>query len=151
VRVSVGWRNFQDTRDGALVAGISIPLPVWDQNQGDVLAARESLAKTEAERAVNRNALLSVAGRAYDAANGAIRELNLLRKSVLPNARRASESMEEGYGVGRFTLLEVLDVQAAATEAALREEEALRTYHAAVATIEGLVGRPFSLAEGRRR
>jgi cobalt-zinc-cadmium efflux system outer membrane protein len=151
VRLSVGWRNFQDTRDGALVAGISIPIPVWDQNQGDILAARESAAKTDAERAINRNMLLSIAGRAYDAANGALQELQLLRNAVLPNARRASESIEEGYAGGRFTLLELLDVQSAAAEAALREQEALRSYHIAVATIEGLVGRPFSLAEGTRR
>jgi cobalt-zinc-cadmium efflux system outer membrane protein len=151
VRASVGWRNFQESRDGALVVGISIPLPVWDRNQGDILAARESADKVQAERAVNKTALISVAGRAYDAANGALQEIKLLRTSVLPNARRASEAIQDGYAQGRFTLLELLDVQATASEAALREQEALRTFHIAVATIEGLVGRPFSLAEGTRR
>ncbi len=151
VRASAGWRNFRDTGDNAAVFGLSIAIPLWDQNRGDILAARESLDKVQAERAINKAALVSVAGRAYDAAMGALQELNLLRTSVLPNARRAAQAMEDGYAQGRFTLLELLDVQATVTEASLREQEALRAFHIAVATIEGLVGRPFKLAGGSRR
>lgn len=151
VRASVGWRRFRESNDNAMVFGLSMTLPIWDQNQGDILAARESLDKVQAERAINKNVLLSVAGRAYDTATSAVQEVELLRGTVLPNARRAAQGLEEGYGQGRYTLLELLDVQAALTEAALREQEALRSFHTAVATIEGLVGRPFALAQGERR
>ncbi|MCK9908179.1 TolC family protein [Microbacteriaceae bacterium K1510] len=151
VRASVGWRRFRETSDNAMVVGLSMTLPIWDQNQGDILAARQSRDKVEAERAINKLALLSIAGRAYDTATGAVQEIELLRTTVLPNARSAAQGLEEGYGQGRYTLLELLDVQAALTEAALREQDALRSFHIAVATIEGLVGRPFALARGERR
>lgn len=151
VRASVGWRRFRETSDNAMVVGLSMTLPIWDQNQGDILAARQSRDKVEAERAINKLTLLSIAGRAYDTATGAVQEIELLRNTVLPNARSAAQSLEEGYGQGRYTLLELLDVQAALTEAALREQDALRSFHIAVATIEGLVGRPFTLARGERR
>ncbi|MEW6449118.1 MAG: divalent metal ion exporter subunit IhpA [Pseudomonadota bacterium] len=150
VRVGVGWRHFRETGDNAMTAGIAMSIPLWDQNQGNILAARESLDKVQAERAINKAALISIAGRSYDVLTGALAEINLLRTSVLPAARRAADAIQDGYTQGRFSLLEVLDVQAALTESLLREQEALQTFHTAVTTIEGLIGRPFAFAERRR-
>lgn len=151
VKVGVGWRHFKETGANAMTFGLSMSLPLWDQNQGDVLAARESLEKVKADRAINKATLISVAGRSYDALNGAIEEIALLRRSVLPDARKASEAIEEGYAQGRFTLLELLDVQSTISEAALREQEALLRYHTAITTIEGLVGNPLTLAHEKTR
>jgi outer membrane protein, heavy metal efflux system len=78
--------------------------------------------------------------------NGSLAELKLLRTSVIPNARGALETIQSGYLQGRFTLLDLLDVRGSVLQALLREQEALQNFHIAVATIEGLVGSPFSLA-----
>ena len=72
---------FEDKNDNAVRLGLSVPLPVFDQNAGNIIAAEEALAKTGAERAINKLVLISVAGRAYDAVNGALAELKLLRTS----------------------------------------------------------------------
>src|SRR6266436_581446 len=151
VRLSAGWRHFQDTKDNAVRLGVSIPLPIFDQNTGNIIAAQETLAKTDAERAINKLVLISIAGRAYDALNGALAELKLLRASVIPNARSASETIQNGYLQGRFTLLELLDVRGSVLQALLREQEALQNFHIAIATIEGLVGNPFSLTRESSR
>lgn len=145
VRVAAGWRHYNATSDNAVRLGVSIALPVWDQNQGDILAADEALQKTQADRDVNKAALIAVAGRSYDAINGALAEISLLRGSIIPNARKAAEGIEDAYAQGRFSLLDVLDAQTAVAQAALREQEALQSFHTAVTTIEGLVGRPFML------
>jgi cobalt-zinc-cadmium efflux system outer membrane protein len=146
VTLSAGWRHFNETNDNAVRLTLSLPIPVFDQNQGNVLSAQENLAKTRAEREANRNTLIVIAGRAYDSLQGSLRELAVLREVAIPKAQQASEAISEGYAQGRFTLLEVLDVQASLAQARLREQEALQNFHIAVATIEGLVGRPFSLA-----
>jgi cobalt-zinc-cadmium efflux system outer membrane protein len=146
VELSAGGQPFQSTNDNAVRLGVSVPLPVFDQNAGNIIAAEDALAKTGAERAINKLVLISVAGRAYDAVNGALAELKLLRTSVIPNARNALETIQSGYLQGRFTLLELLDVRGSVLQALLREQEALQNFHIAVATIEGLVGTPFSLA-----
>lgn len=151
VRIAAGWRHYQDTNDNAVRLGVSIPLPIFDQNTGNIIAAQESLAKTNAERAINKLVLISIAGRAYDALNGALAELKLLRSSVIPNARTASETIFSGYTQGRFTLLELLDVRGSLLQALLREQEALQNFHVAIATIEGLVGNPFSLTRESSR
>ncbi|HBF52543.1 MAG TPA: divalent cation transporter, partial [Afipia sp.] len=66
-------------------------------------------------------------------------------------ARSAAETILSGYSQGRFTLLELLDVRGSLLQALLREQEALQNFHIAVATIEGLVGNPFSLTHQSSR
>jgi len=151
VRISAGWRHFNETHDDAARLSVSMPIPLFDQNQGNILAAQESLAKTEAERQANRRTLIVVAGRAYDSLQGALRELAVLRETAIPKAQDAADAIAQGYGQGRFTLLEVLDAQASVAQARLREQDALQTFHVAVAVIEGLVGRPFTLARESTR
>jgi cobalt-zinc-cadmium efflux system outer membrane protein len=151
VRLSAGWRHFNDTGDDAVRLGISIPIPVFDQNQGNIISAEQSLEKTRAEREANRAALIVLAGRAYDSLQGALRELAILRDSTIPKSRQAADAIFEGYGQGRFSLLEVLDAQASVAQARLREQEAQQNFHIAVATIEGLVGNPFALARESAR
>lgn len=151
VRVGAGWRHFNETRDDAVRLDFSIPIPVFDQNQGNILSAQESLAKAGAERAANKATLVLVAGRAYDSLQASLRELALLRDSTLPKARQAAAAISDGYGQGRFSLLEVLDAEATLTQAQLREQEALQNFHIAIATIEGLVGNPFALARETTR
>ncbi|MGM5026916.1 divalent metal ion exporter subunit IhpA [Tardiphaga sp. 862_B3_N4_1] len=151
VTVSAGWRRFSETGDNAVRLSLSVPIPVFDQNQGNILSAQESLAKTAAERQGNRNMLIVVAGRAYDSLQGSLRELAILRETAIPKSRDAADAISEGYGQGRYSLLEVLDAQASVAQARLREQEAQQNFHVAVATIEGLVGNPFALARGSAR
>ena len=151
VRVAAGWRHFNETNDDAVRLTFSVPIPVFDQNQGNILSAQETLAKTRAEHDATRNTLIVVAGRAYDSLQASLRELAILRETAIPKAQAATDEILQGYGAGRFTLLEVLDAQASLAQARLREQEAQQNFHVAVATIEGLVGNPFVLArEGAR-
>jgi len=142
---SVAWRHHNRTDDDAVRLGISIPLPIFDSNKGGIVEAKEALAKVDAERAASRAALVLTLGRAYETISGSAREIDILRTAAIPNARKAAEAIESGYSQGRFTLLELLDVQNTSTQAALRELEALMNFHTSVATIEGLTGMPLGL------
>jgi len=124
---------------------------VWDQNLGSISAAQEERAKVEADRAASRAALILTLAKAYDTLTGALRELEVLQSSAIPNAQRAAEGIESGYSQGRFSLLEVLDVQGSVAQAALRELEALASFHTSVASIEGLTGVRVNLTRERGR
>ena len=151
LKVGVAWRHFRDTNDDAVRLGISIPIPVWDQNLGGITGAQAARAKVEAEQAASKAALILTLAKAYDAVSGAAREIEVLRTSAIPNAKTAVDAIESGYSQGRFTLLEVLDAQSTAAQAALRELEALASFHTSVATIEGLTGVRLSLTRERGR
>jgi len=155
VKLDVAWKQIRDPaelgvrKNQTLRLGASIPIPVWDQNLGNVSAAQEERAKVEAERDANRAALILTLAKAYDTQSGALREIEVLRNSALPNAQRAFETMENGYSQGRFTLLEVLDAQNTSAQVAQRELEVLITFHTSIATIQGLTG--ISLRTMRER
>ncbi len=149
ITASVGWRHYGQTSDNALRLGASLPIPVLDRNRGGIREAQEAAQKTEAERAVNRLALIAVVGKAHDSADGALQQVDLLRRAVLPGARAALATIETGYGQGRFTLLEILDAYRTVAEAELLEHEAMASFHTSVATIEGLIGSPVRLARAR--
>ena len=61
-RLGVGWRHERETGDNTVRVGMSIALPVWDQNRGNILAAEQNLEKAGAEQAVNRALLISDRG-----------------------------------------------------------------------------------------
>jgi cobalt-zinc-cadmium efflux system outer membrane protein len=149
VTASVAWRYYAQTSDNALRLGASMPIPVLDRNRGGIREAQEAAQKTDAERAQNRLTLIAVVGKAHDSANGALQQVDLLRRTVLPAARSALTTIEAGYGQGRFTLLEILDAYRTVADAELMEHEAMASFHTAIATIEGLIGSPVSLARAR--
>ena len=148
VTASVGWRYYGQTSDNALRLGVSLPIPVLDRNRGGIREAQEAAQKTDAERAINRLTLIAVVGKAHDSANGALQEIDLLRRTCC-RRRAALATIEAGYAQGRFTLLEILDAHRSVADAELMEHEALATFHTAVATIEGLTGSPWSSWRGR--
>ncbi len=55
--ISGGYRHISEKDDNAFVVGLSIPLPVFDRNQGSILEARRRILKGEEEK---RNAEAAV-------------------------------------------------------------------------------------------
>lgn len=149
VTASVGWRYYSESGESAIRLGVSMPIPVLDRNRGAIREAQENSQKVHAERSVNRLALIAVVAKAHDTALSQLQQLDLLRKTVLPNARQALTTIETGYSQGRFTVLEILDAYRTVADAELMEHDALTGFHTAVATIEGLTASPINLSRAR--
>ncbi|WP_432823495.1 TolC family protein [Trichloromonas sp.] len=143
LEVGVGIRYFNDSEDNALVAGLSIPLPLFDRNQGAVAAAR---SRADQVRAEQRNATLQARAAlttAWQQMNAAHEEAEALRDQVLPAAEEALAAAEYGYRAGKFPLLDVLDAQRTLIEMRQGHLAALAGFHQAVAELERLLGRPL--------
>ncbi|MBN9086406.1 MAG: TolC family protein [Reyranella sp.] len=151
VTASVGWRRYGDTPENALRLGISMPIPVLDQNRGGIREAQELAQRTEAEREINRLTLIVTVGKAYDTAASALQQIDLLRRTVLPATRSTLSTIETGYEQGRFTVLEILDAYQRVADAELMEHDALNMLHTSLATIEGLTGSAAVPAQMRTR
>ena len=111
--VGLGVRHVQGTGDQALVAGFSMPLPIRDQNQGNVAAAR---AEVTAARARLEGALAIAGVRLSNAQAGlasANTRLAALELAAIPEAQDALRLAELAYRAGKIPLLELLDAQAA--------------------------------------
>lgn len=115
--VGLGVRHVRDTGDVGLVAGVSLPLQVFDRNRGNIEAAQALLAAAEARRA---NVLATTTARARNAianVEAAQRRVAALDKAAVPEAAEALRLTQLSYRQGRATLLELLDAQNAFTSA----------------------------------
>jgi len=138
VTVQAGIRRFEDSGNRALIVGASMPIPVWDRNQGGVAASRADLTGAETVRM----AALSEAvrkGRDAEAALAAAQaRLDAAERLSVPQAREALDLASQGYDAGKFSLLDVMDARAALNAAQTEQVEArlaLAKAHAARARL----------------
>lgn len=143
VTLSAGYRQFSELRTTAYVIGASIPLPVFDRNTGAVREAESRVAKGYEERRAAGARISTALAEAYRVLAGAHDELTELRTTVLPGSRQAFDAVSEGYRMGKFGFLDVLDAQRTLIAANAQYLRALSDYHKAVADVERLTGAPL--------
>ncbi|HOE96592.1 MAG TPA: TolC family protein [Candidatus Sumerlaeota bacterium] len=140
----VGARYFNETENHALILGFSIPLPLFDRNQGQIAAARHRLEQAEAEQAAARRRLREQLIELHGRAAGARDEAERLRTVVLPDAQAVYESLLEGFWLGEYDLINVLDAQQRVFELRGRYLDQLTEFQQAAAELEGLIGAPLA-------
>jgi cobalt-zinc-cadmium efflux system outer membrane protein len=141
VTIAAGVRSFRESDDSAFVAGISIPLPLFDRNQGGILEAQRLLSKAEREGAAAEAKAWSALAEAWQALSTAVLEIDALKATVLPGAQSAFDAASEGYRQGKFGYLDVLDSQRTLFEAKGQYISALTAYHKAAADLGRSIGR----------
>lgn len=144
-----GYREFTTLDGTALLFGASFALPLFDRNAGSVAEEQSRVAKgLEQRRAVEARIATGLA-EAYGALAGAYAEVSALRTTVLPGSRQTFEAVSEGYRLGRFSFLDVLDAQRTLIAASSQFVRARADYGKAVADVERLTGAPL-YGEGHR-
>jgi len=139
-----GLRRYNDTDDHAYVMGISLPIPLFDRNQGGVLESERGLEKAVEERRAAEVRVRAELWESYEALSAAHSEALLLRDVVLPAAERAFEAAGEGYKQGRVGYLEVLDAQRTYFEARVQYVGVLTSHRRTAADVERLIGGSLS-------
>ena len=147
VTASLGWRRLAGNDATALVAGLAAPLPLFDRNRGNVVAA--SARASAAEARFNGVRLQAESDwRASQAQAAAAHTRVSASQESEAAAAEAYRIARIGYESGRTPLVEVLNAQRALTEAHLRTVEAQVARVRAAATLARLAGRaPFGVTE----
>jgi outer membrane protein, heavy metal efflux system len=128
--------------DLTLVAGFSIPLPLWNRNQGKIAEAAADFAKTADERAAAEARAYAELNEAYQTLARAAEDVRILRETVLPGAKTAVDQITQGYAAGRFSQLDVLDAQRTYNETQTEYVRALSDFQKAQAQIDALTAGP---------
>lgn len=142
-RVSAGVRRVESTDDFGFVAGISIPLPLRDENPGTLREARERRAQIAPALASTRLEMRATLFGVYQEMLHARTALTLLREEIIPIAGETLAFVEQGYRDGRFSLLDLLDAQRSLIEQREQVVANAASFHLHVITIERLLGGPF--------
>ena len=140
ITVSAGIQRSNETQRNILLFGVSVPLPVFDRNQGNLLEALklEDKARDELQGATVR--LHSEVAQAQERLSTIAAEVQLLRQDVLSGAKSAYDAATIGFENGKFNFLEVLDAQRTYFTAKSQYLKALGEAHRAAADVDRLLG-----------
>jgi cobalt-zinc-cadmium efflux system outer membrane protein len=138
--LTAGYRRSNPEMYHAWIAGISIPLPFFDKRRGAIAEARIRLEKASAEkRSVERHLRASLAQARHDYEKAALESTSLL-KSALPAAAEVLTATAEGYRLGKFEYLSVIDAQRTHAELQRQYIEAIASGLKAAIEIERFAG-----------
>lgn len=126
--------------DTLVLFGASIPLPLFDRNQGAIREAEHLALRAAQERRSARVRAEAELSQIQQKLGSSYASIQTLRTKIVPEAEGIFRSVKEAYEQGRFGLLEVLDAQRKLIEARERYLDALTEYHARLADAERLIG-----------
>lgn len=140
IAVTLGTKHSDDLGGNRAVLGLSIPIMVFDRNQGNIQEALSRTDKARAELAALRIDLETSLTRAYEQLQAAQQTATSYREEILPGARSAFEAISKGFEYGKFNFHEVLDAQRALVQAQVQHLDALLLAHQAIADIKRILG-----------
>jgi cobalt-zinc-cadmium efflux system outer membrane protein len=138
--LNVGSKRSEELGRTQAVLGVSVPLPFFDRNQGNVLesARRVDKARDELDAATLR--LDTELSQAYEDFDVARQQALALNGDILPGAQSAYDAASTGFEYGKFGFLDVLDAQRTLLQAKSQYLNALADAHRAMAAISRILG-----------
>ena len=140
VTVSLGAQRDEELGLNQAIFGLSIPIPLFDRNQGNLLEALRRTDKARDELTTAEVRLGGELAQTHERLNAARQEVELLQKDILPGAQSAYDAATKGFELGKFNFLEVLDAQRTLFQAKSQYLRALSEAHRAAAGIERVLG-----------
>ena len=140
IKLGAGYRRMEDLDAEAALVSVSIPLPFFNRNQGNVKAARYQLNQAETQREGVFADVYRNLSQSYHQLNASYYEVQQLESEVIPGAEEAYEAAQIGYRQGKFDFLEVLDAQRTLFTSRTRYIESLAEFNKAIADVERLIG-----------
>ena len=138
-----GMKHVNESDDIAFIFGVWLPLPLFDRNQGAIREAEYNLAKAFEEQKSAEVAIHTALATAYGVLSSTATTVSSLKDEVLPSAQSVFDAVTEGYRIGKFDFLEMLDAQRTLFDVRGSYIDALAKYHKAVADMERLIGEPL--------
>lgn len=144
VTLGAGVQRYLGIDKTTAVLDMSIPIPIFNRNQGNELEARQRLNKAMDEQMSVELQLRTEFVRNYESLLAAQNEIKVLHDEILPGAQNAFEITNRGYQLGKFSFLEMLDAQRAFFQNRILYVRALANYQRLVNTIEQLIAAPLA-------
>lgn len=139
VNVSLGVRTFSGSDAKALVGGLSMPIPIFDTNRGNVSAAEAELRAANSRLATARYDAEAEARAAVARARAALSRISAALEAENA-AEQAYRLTRTGYEGGKLTFIEVLNSSRALADARTATIDARLERLAAEAALARLQG-----------
>jgi outer membrane protein, heavy metal efflux system len=110
-RLSLGIKHLAATDDQALVAGVSVPLGVFDRQQGRITEARALAALSRAEREAELINLSAAVFSLHQELNHSIHKLKTYSDDIIPALEKALKETQTAYETSGYSYQEWVAVQ----------------------------------------
>ncbi len=138
VTLSTGYQRQSQNRSDDWLIGVSMPIPVWNRNQGNILATHAEICEAEQQVIRTKNDLSDrLASALRDYASSAKRA-ERYRTSIIPKVQEAYSLAVKAYEGGQFEYLRVLAAQRSLAETRLEYLRAQGEAWQAAALVSGL-------------
>ncbi len=138
--IALGIRHFNETSDNALVAGLSVPIPVFNRNQGNIQSAKILVRQSEMQKIQMQIFLKNRLRAAYARLKALQATILYIEQSGIPQAKRAWKIFLDGYRKGKFQMLDIIDAQRSLYKMKTRYAEAKTEYQITINEIETIIG-----------
>jgi len=124
--ISAGARRLEEVPGTGFVAGVEIPVPLWNNGSGDVAAARREVEASTAERRTTEQRLQVARLAAAERLEAAAAVYDTLRLRVRPARAQVVDELLQAYRAGRSSYLDLVAEQSnlLQTELALTDARA---------------------------
>lgn len=140
---SLGVRYLNELKTNSFVASLSIPLPIFNRNQGNIQSAELKVQQMDeiirAQKVSIISALNTMNNNLLSAYNNAIQ----LKENILPESEKAYEITKQGYLQGRFAFIDLLDAQRTLFETQTQYLLEISDYYNFLIEIENITGKTF--------
>lgn len=138
--VSLGARRDEELSLNQAIFGISMPVPVFNRNQGNLLESLSRTDKSRDELSATEIRLSNDLAIAYEQLMTARSETETLLREILPGAQSGYDAATRGFELGKFGFMDVLDAQRTLFQAQSQYLRALALTHRSAAEINRILG-----------
>jgi len=131
----------RDVGREAFVGGLSFPIPLWNQRQGEIAKAKGIMRQEEAILLRTRTSLHQGIIQEIQKSNIAKTQIATYENGLLKQAQEALRIAQVSFKYGEASLLEVLDAQRVFRETQLEYMRAKHELSVALTTLEQLTGK----------
>ncbi|MEJ7622359.1 MAG: TolC family protein [Pyrinomonadaceae bacterium] len=135
----LGGGNFPN-KDNALTFGVSIDIPIFNRNQGEIASATGERVQATRNREFLESTIKRDVAVAYRKYRTAAEALVIYSTQILPRAEANLQTVRAAYGLGDFSIFEVVGEQRRFFENTTNYNQVLRDYYNALTELETAIG-----------
>ncbi len=120
--------------------GLSIPLPIFNRNQGNIKSAILELEQAQLELKRIESQLKTDVSNFQAQLENLVSEITIIDDDIIPEAQNAYTIITDGYLNGRFTYLDVVNSQEMWFQSREQYVNALKDYHTNLFELDRITG-----------
>jgi len=124
----------------ALTLSFSIPMPIFDRNQGEIARTRYAINQAKEQQSAATGQVLTDVKDAYEGMRSNDRLIKIYRSGVLEDNKRSRDISEYSYRRGATALLDFLDAERSYRAMELAYRQAVAAYLTAIEQLRQAMG-----------